>query len=75
MLRYVATGVYERFCEGGGKSLCYQLPGLVARGVSVIVSPLRALIQDQVQRLIAFDVSTLIKQKLLDHLRIFFHKI
>ncbi|WP_231918463.1 DNA helicase RecQ [Microlunatus sagamiharensis] len=41
---------------GGGKSLCYQVPALVRPGTGVVVSPLIALMQDQVDALAALGV-------------------
>ena len=42
---------------GGGKSLCYQLPSLLMSGVTVVVSPLLALMHDQVVALRENDIS------------------
>jgi ATP-dependent DNA helicase RecQ len=41
---------------GGGKSLCYQIPSLVRAGTGVVVSPLIALMQDQVDALLEVGV-------------------
>ncbi len=42
---------------GGGKSLCYQVPSLVREGTGIVVSPLIALMQDQVDALNALNLN------------------
>jgi ATP-dependent DNA helicase RecQ len=51
---------------GAGKSLCYQLPALVRRGLTVVISPLIALMKDQVDQLQAAGVAATFLNSSLD---------
>lgn len=52
---------------GGGKSLCYQLPSLIRDGVGIIVSPLIALMQDQVDALQQLGIKASFLNSTLSH--------